>query len=344
MKLLITGTAGFIGYHLAKRLAREGHTIVCIYNINNYYDLELKYARLSALGFERKKLDSAVNESSVFSSIFPSLSFKKIDLCNAKAITDLFSKEQFDMILHLAAQAGVRYSLTNPQEYISSNIQGFLSILEAARLYPPKHLVYASSSSVYGLNTKIPFSENDTVNQPANLYAATKRSNELMAFTYSSLYHIPVTGMRFFTVYGPWGRPDMAPVLFAKSILEEKPINVFNNGNMKRDFTYIDDIIEGMVRIMNRIPPLSAETNTAAAIYNIGNGKPVELMDFIHLLEKALDKKAILQYSPMQMGDINTTWADCSSLEKITGYRPQTDLSEGIKQFVSWYKDYYQKG
>jgi len=335
MKILITGTAGFIGYHLTKRLAQENHTIICIDNINGYYDVDLKYGRLAALGFSRDSIDTT-NDFTV-SSIFPYVRFLKTDLCNGERVTALFSKGSFDFVLHLAAQAGVRYSLSNPNAYISGNVQGFLNILEAARLYQPKHLVYASSSSVYGLNSKIPFSENDAVNQPASLYAATKRSNELMAHTYSHLYGIPVTGLRFFTVYGPWGRPDMAPFIFTKSIIEGKPINVFNHGNMKRDFTFIDDIVEGIIRTMKLVPG----GNLPVAIYNIGNGGPVQLMDFIHTLENSLGKKAIINYTSMQAGDVIATWADCSALERDTGFRPCTALAAGIDKFVSWYKNYY---
>ena len=334
MKLLITGAAGFIGYHLSKRLAEDNHDIVCIDNINDYYDVDLKYGRLAALGFNRQSLEALHADNFAVSSIFPSVRFYKLDICDTAGITKLFSEYFFDMVLHMAAQAGVRYSLVNPQAYISGNVQGFLNILEAARMYPPRRLVYASSSSVYGMNVKIPFSESDAVNQPASLYAATKRSNELMAYTYDHLYRLPATGLRFFTVYGPWGRPDMAPFIFTKSILEGKPINVFNNGNMKRDFTFVDDIIEGIIRVMNT-------GNIPAAIYNIGNGGPVALMDFIHTLEHALGKKAIINYTAMQPGDVVATWADCSALERDTGFRPQTPLSVGIGKFVEWYKEYY---
>ena len=342
MKILVTGTAGFIGYHLTKRLAEDGHEIICIDNINNYYDVDLKYSRLAALGFNTNTLKTNPDDVLAASAIYPAIQFGKIDLCDTKCITELFSNGAFDIVLHLAAQAGVRYSLTNPRAYISGNIQGFLNILEAARLYPPGHLVYASSSSVYGLNTKIPFSENDAVNQPASLYAVTKRSNELMAYTYSHLYHIPVTGLRFFTVYGPWGRPDMSPVLFTRAIIEGQPINVNNNGNMKRDFTYIDDITDGIIRVMELTPAGNSEIPVPAALYNIGRGKPVPLMDFIHTLEEALNKKAVINYAPMQAGDISETWADCSALERDTGFRPQTELTSGVQQFVAWYKDYYK--
>ena len=342
MKLLVTGVAGFIGYHLAKRLAESNHTVTCIDNINDYYDVELKYDRLAALGFNRNAVLKAEKNNTIISSFFPSVSFAKIDLCDMEYMTKLFSNGAFDIVLHLAAQAGVRYSLENPHAYIKSNIEGFLNILELARLYPPRHLIYASSSSVYGLNTKIPFSEKDEVNSPASLYAATKRSNELMAHTYSHLYHIPVTGLRFFTVYGPWGRPDMAPFIFTKSIIEAKPINVFNNGNMKRDFTYIDDIVEGIVRVMSRIPKSNTKDGTPSVIYNIGNGGPVPIMDFIHTLEDILERKALIQYASMQPGDVIDTWADCSALIRDTGFHPQTDLKDGIRKFVNWYKEYYQ--
>jgi UDP-glucuronate 4-epimerase len=335
MKLLVTGVAGFIACHLVKRLAEENHSIVCVDNINDYYDVELKYGRLASLGFERKAVDSSGVNNSVVSSVYPAIHFIKMDLCDAEHIAALFSTGNFDIVLHLAAQAGVRYSLVNPHAYISGNIQGFFNILEAARRYPPKHFVYASSSSVYGLNTKTPFSENDMVNKPASLYAATKCSNELMAHAYSHLHNIPVTGLRFFTVYGPWGRPDMAPFIFTKSIIEGKPINVFNNGNMKRDFTFVDDIIEGIIRVMNTIP-------CGNVVYNIGNGGPVQLMDFIHILEDALGKKASIVFAPMQAGDVIETWADCSALERDTGFRPSTELSFGIGKFVEWYKEYYK--
>ena len=343
MKLLVTGSAGFIGYHLSKHLAEENHSVVCIDNINDYYNVDLKYARLAALGLDRKILETAGADNCTVSSVFPSICFYKMDLCDTERLIALFAKENFDVVLHLAAQAGVRYSLVNPHAYISSNIQGFLNVLESARLYPPRHLVYASSSSVYGLNTKIPFSETDAVEQPASLYAATKRSGELMAHTYSHLYRIPTTGLRFFTVYGPWGRPDMSPIIFTKSIIDNKPINVFNNGDMKRDFTFIDDIIEGIIRIMNRIPGENEKNTTPAVIYNIGNGGPVPLMDFIHTLEEALGKKALIHYAPMQAGDVFATWADCSALERDIGFRPHTALSDGIRKFTEWYKNFYSE-
>ena len=338
MKLLVTGTAGFIGCHLAKRLALGNHCITCVDNINDYYDVDLKYARLSSLGFERSVIDAAGWNKCIVSSVFPGLNFIKTDLCDTERTASIFREGAFDVVVHLAAQAGVRYSLTNPHCYISANIQGFLNILEAARVYPPRHLVYASSSSVYGLNAKMPFSENDDVNKPASLYAATKRSNELMAHTYSHLYGIPATAMRFFTVYGPWGRPDMAPYIFTNAIVQGKPISVFNNGDMKRDFTFIDDIVEGIIRVMNLIP----DGVVPSAIYNIGAGEPVEIMDFIHALENALGKKALIQYAPMQPGDVSATWADCSALRRDTGFSPQTALSDGIQKYVEWYKKFYE--
>ncbi|GHT52591.1 NAD-dependent epimerase [Spirochaetia bacterium] len=323
MKLLVTGTAGFIGYHLSRRLAEDGHTVVGIDNINDYYDVDLKYGRLAEL------------------EKYPNMQFIKMDITNVAAIKELLATEHFDIVLHLAAQAGVRYSLKNPDAYISSNIQGFLNMLEAVRITPVRHFVYASSSSVYGLNTTQPFIETQDCSSPASLYAASKRTNELLAHTYAHLYGIPVTGLRFFTVYGPWGRPDMAPMLFTKSILEGKPITVFNNGNMQRDFTYVGDIVEGIVRLMKHIP--MAVTTAPTHIYNIGNGTPVALLDFIHTLENALGCKAKIEYAPMQAGDVPVTWADCSALEQDTGYRPVTTLAEGIKQFIVWYKNFYRE-
>jgi UDP-glucuronate 4-epimerase len=348
VKLLVTGIAGFIGYHLTRRLAAEGYRIIGIDNNNTYYDVVLKHARLAELGFSAADdfTDAALL---LCSTRYENLLFRKLDITDSAAVRALFEQERFDMVLHLAAQAGVRYSLTNPEAYISSNIQGFLSILEAAKHCPVRHLVYASSSSVYGVNTIQPFAENSAADHPASLYAASKRSNELMAHCYAHLYNIPATGLRFFTVYGPWGRPDMAPFLFAQSILEDKPITVFNNGDMRRDFTYIDDIVEGIVRIMNRIPTgdrnwdgvQSGAGPAPARIYNIGNGAPVNLLDFIHTLENELGKKAIMNFAPMQMGDVKATWADCAALERTTGYRPKTTLERGIKQFAAWYKDFY---
>jgi UDP-glucuronate 4-epimerase len=348
MKFLVTGAAGFIGYHLAKRLAASGDEIVGLDSINDYYDVRLKYGRLAELGFAdaERQADTGLRRSSVY----PNLRFIRLNLEDAGALKSLFAAETFDMVINLAAQAGVRYSLTNPDVYISSNIQGFLNLLEAIRSYPVRHLVYASSSSVYGLNTIQPFAESGPADHPASLYAASKRSNELMAHCYAHLYGIPATGLRFFTVYGPWGRPDMALFLFTKAILEGKPIDVFNHGDMRRDFTYIDDIVEGIVRIISRVPAgdpqwdgiQSAVSPAPARIYNIGNGQPVRLLDFIQALETELGMEAKKNLLPMQAGDVPATWADCGALEQDTGYRPRVEVREGIKRFVEWYKGYYK--
>ena len=353
MKTLVTGIAGFIGSHLAGRLAARGETVTGIDNINDYYDVDLKHGRLADLGFQ-----AVAGPAKIQSARYPSLSFRKMDLTDAGAVQSLFAAEQFDLVVHLAAQAGVRYSLTNPQAYITSNIQGFLTVLEAVRAFPVKHLVYASSSSVYGLDSAQPFSEDSAADHPVSLYAATKRANELMAHSYSHLYGIPSTGLRFFTVYGPWGRPDMAPFLFTKAILEGRPIDVFNQGQMRRDFTYIDDIVEGIVRVMKKAPGPSgpsvsgaavfsgdhssaAETPAPARIYNIGNGAPVSLLDFIHTLEDELGLKARMNMLPLQAGDVPVTWADCGALEALTGRRSHTGIREGIRAFVAWYRRFY---
>jgi UDP-glucuronate 4-epimerase len=350
MKILITGIAGFIGFHLAERLIKEGYEITGIDNINDYYDVRIKYARLAELGLSVKQnTDLKKNHAPVSSSIFAKLRFVLMDLSDSGALMTLFAAEKFDCVINLAAQAGVRYSLTHPDLYITSNIQGFLNVLEAARAYPVKHLIYASSSSVYGINTIQPFSENGASDHPASLYAATKRSNELMAHSYSHLYGIPTTGLRFFTVYGPWGRPDMALFLFTKSILEKKPIDVFNYGDMKRDFTYVGDIIEGIRRLIDYIPRgirnwdgiQSGIGPAPARVYNIGNGKPVRLLDFIQALEKELGMEAQKNMLPIQPGDVPATWADCGALERDVGYHPATDVQEGIKHFVAWYRSFY---
>ena len=336
MNVLVTGIAGFIGYHLADRLAKESDydIVVGIDNLNPYYDVNLKKDRL-------KQLEKYKN-----------VKFYKIDLIEREKIFDLFKKYRFDIVVNLAAQAGVRYSLKNPYAYIESNIDGFLNILEACRYYQVKHLVFASSSSVYGLNAKMPFSIHHNVDHPVSLYAATKKANELMAHTYSHLYKIPCTGLRFFTVYGPWGRPDMALFIFTKSIFEGKPINVFNYGKMKRDFTYIDDIIEGVVRVMKKIPepnpnwdPYNPDPGTSIApykLYNIGNNKPVDLMEFIRAIEEATGKKAKINFCEMQKGDVVATYADVDDLMKDVGFKPSTDIREGIKRFVNWYRGYYK--
>jgi UDP-glucuronate 4-epimerase len=333
MKILVTGIAGFIGYHLARRLAAQGETVTGIDTINDYYDVGLKYGRLADLGFP-----VAGNPAEALQSArYPGLNFRKMDLTDAEALGSLFAAEHFDLVVHLAAQAGVRYSLTNPQAYIDSNIQGFLNILEAVRAFPVPHLVYASSSSVYGLDTVQPFSETSAADRPASLYAATKRANELMAHSYAHLYGIPVTGLRFFTVYGPWGRPDMALFIFTKAILEGRPIDVFGHGQMRRDFTYIDDIVEGIVRVIGLPPP----PPLPARVYNIGNGAPAPLLDFIHVLEDELGRKARMNMLPLQAGDVPATWADCGALEAAAGYRPHTGIREGIRAFVAWYRQFY---
>jgi UDP-glucuronate 4-epimerase len=351
VKILVTGMAGFIGYHLAKRLALRGETVIGLDNLNDYYDVDLKYGRLADLGFQAPQTGAG---APLFSARYPRLSFYKRDLTDGAALKSLFREQQFDLAVNLAAQAGVRYSLRNPDAYVASNVQGFLNVLEAARAFPVKHLIYASSSSVYGLDTAQPFSENSAADRPASLYAATKRANELMAHSYAHLYQIPVTGLRFFTVYGPWGRPDMAPFLFTRALLEGRPIDVFNHGEMRRDFTYIDDIVEGILRVMDLAPPDRAAENSGtenggaeverlpAKIYNIGNGVPVHLLDFIHTLEDELGLKARINMLPMQSGDVSVTWADCRALEAATGYRPHTAIREGIRRFAAWYRQFYQ--
>jgi UDP-glucuronate 4-epimerase len=348
MKILVTGTAGFIGFHLAKRLIGEGHTVIGLDSINDYYDVNLKYGRLSVSGIERNRID--YNQPVQATGEIP-YSFIRMNLEDRENLNLLFKNERFDRVCNLAAQAGVRYSLTNPYSYIDSNITGFINILEACRHHGVRHLVYASSSSVYGLNETIPFSEKDNVDHPISLYAATKKANELMAHTYSHLYNLPTTGLRFFTVYGPWGRPDMALFIFTKAIVEGKPIQVFNNGEMERDFTYVDDIVEGIFRVLMKEPtgnrewqgkkPDPSSSPAPFQVYNIGNSKPVKLMDFIHCIESTLGKKAIIEFQPMQAGDVSRTWADVDHLEKDTGYRPQHSVEEGIGKFVKWYLKYY---
>jgi UDP-glucuronate 4-epimerase len=335
MKILVTGTAGFIGMHLAEKLSALGYMVIGIDNINDYYDTALKDARLRKSGVKTEGIKTG---EKIPSHGLANYFFIKMDITGRSGLFDLFEKEQFDYVVHLAAQAGVRYSLKNPYAYIDSNITGFLNILEACRTNHVKHLVYASSSSVYGLNEKTPFAVSDKTDNPASLYAATKKSNELMAHVYRHLYKLPATGLRFFTVYGPWGRPDMAPTLFTKAIFEGKPIKVFNHGNMRRDFTYIDDIIEGIVRVINKTPD---PPPAPGKIYNIGYGKPVDLMTFIKTIEKSAGKKAQKELLPMQPGDVPVTWADISQLEADTGYRPKTAVKEGIPKFVEWYKEFY---
>ena len=335
MKILITGTAGFIGFHLVNRLVSENYDIVGLDNINDYYDANLKYARLNETGINKYNIEYGKD---VQSEKYDNYRFIKLDLTDEKNIFELFKNERFDSVVNLAAQAGVRYSLKNPKTYIDSNIYGFLNILEACRQYPVKHLFYASSSSVYGANTKIPFSESDPVEKPISLYAATKRSNELMAFSYHSLYNIPSTGLRFFTVYGPWGRPDMAYYKFTKAILENKPIDVYNKGRMSRDLTYIDDNIEALRLLL--FNSQKKQSDTLPFILNLGNNSPTKLKDFINIIETKLEKKAICNYIEMQPGDMNETWADVSDMITITEYVPKTKIEEGISKFVDWFVEY----
>jgi UDP-glucuronate 4-epimerase len=335
MTYLITGTAGFIGFYLAKRLLEAGNEVVGLDSINDYYDVRLKYARLEETGIAQEEIEYG---KPVQSRVYEKYRFLKLNLEDRPALENLFAAEKFDIVCNLAAQAGVRYSIENPYAYIDSNIVGFIHILECCRHHAIRHLVYASSSSVYGMSDKVPFSEADRVDYPVSLYAATKKANELMAHTYSHLYHLPTTGLRFFTVYGPWGRPDMAPMLFAKAITHEKPIKVFNHGDLSRDFTYIDDIIEGVVRVINGIPG-EAEVHPYYRIFNIGHSDPVPLMDFIHTLEDAIGKKAVLEMYPMQQGDVKVTYADTSALEQHFHYCPSTSLKEGISRFIQWYQD-----
>ena len=334
MKILVTGAAGFIGFHLAQRLLNQGDEVVGLDNLNDYYDVRLKEARLHLL-----------KEHAGFR-------FVRASLADRSTIEKLFFDEQFDMVANLAAQAGVRYSLENPHTYIDSNVVGFMNVLEGCRHNSVKHLVYASSSSVYGANSTVPFSVHHTVDHPVSLYAATKKSNELMAHTYAHLFGLPTTGLRFFTVYGPWGRPDMAYFSFTKAILEGRPIDVFNNGRMQRDFTYIDDIVEGIVRVLGRIPqpdpawdavsPDPATSNAPYRLYNIGNNRPVELGQFIETLEECLGKKADKRMLPIQAGEVLVTCADVDDLMQDVGFRPATPIQEGLRRFVEWYRGFYQ--
>jgi putative UDP-glucuronic acid epimerase len=336
VKILVTGAAGFIGAFVCKVLLDRGHQVVGIDNLNNYYDVNLKYGRLAFLGIEKEKcIDNALVNSDLYSLFH----FVKLDIIDKQQLESLFDKEKFEVVCNLAAQAGVRYSIESPDTYIQSNVVGFANILECCRHFSVKHLVYASSSSVYGMNAKIPFSEVDKVDTPVSLYAATKKSNELMAYTYTHLYKFATTGLRFFTVYGPWGRPDMSPILFANAIAKEEAIKVFNSGDMERDFTYIDDIVVGVVTIIEK--PVT-EFRPMYKIYNIGNNNSVKLMDFIATIEKYMGKEAKKEMYPMQMGDVQRTWADVSELMKDYNYKPSTSIEEGIKQFITWYKEYYK--
>jgi len=387
MKILITGTAGFIGFHLVNKLIAGGNIITGIDNINDYYDVQLKFSRLAQSGIES---NAEQWYQPVKSTLYPNYTFIRMNLEDKQELDTLFENENFDVVCHLAAQAGVRYSIDHPEKYISSNITGFFNVLEACRNYKVKHLVYASSSSVYGNQQKMPLSVDDVTEHPVSLYAATKKSNELMAYTYSHLYNLNTTGLRFFTVYGPWGRPDMAPVLFANAITSGTPIKVFNHGNLERDFTYIDDIIEGIYRVIHNPPvpneksstnfplltggvsdqredgvveqdtsnqqPLTSSSDRPAhecgvvlspatpphSIYNIGNGTPVKLMDFISTIEKAIGKEAQKEFLPMQPGDVLKTFADVSALKNDFGYAPNTSLQNGIAEFIKWFMQYYQ--
>ncbi|WP_273566587.1 NAD-dependent epimerase [Maribacter halichondriae] len=335
MKILVTGAAGFIGYHVAKQLLGKGHEVCGLDVINDYYDINLKYDRLKDLGVSRTEAE--VFNEPVPSSIWSTFNFIRLDIADRERLPELFKNEKFDAVCNLAAQAGVRYSLENPETYIDSNIVGFLNILECCRHNNIKNLVYASSSSVYGLNSKIPFETTDSVDHPISIYAATKKSNELMAHTYSHLFGLRTIGLRFFTVYGPWGRPDMALFLFTKAIIENKSIAVYNNGKMARDFTYIDDITEGVVRILEK----DNSNHPDYRVYNIGNNDSVQLLEFISILEKHLQKKADKQMLPMQPGDVEKTWANVDDLIRDYDYHPSTPIDEGVGHFVSWYKTYY---
>ncbi len=350
MKILVTGSAGFIGHNLVKKLLQRGDEVVGIDNINDYYDINLKYGRLKDLGLEQKQI---LEKSFAISTKFPKHKFIKLDISNKEEMEKLFSQEKFDAVCNLAAQAGVRYSLENPHAYIQSNVVGFMNILEGCRHNGVKNLCFASSSSVYGLNQSQPFKTSDHTDHPVSLYAATKKSNEMMAHTYSHLYDISATGLRFFTVYGPWGRPDMAPMLFTDAILNNRPIKVFNHGDMSRDFTYIDDITEGVIKVIdnpatpnNKWDPKNPNPNSSSApykIYNIGNNKPVALMEFIQEIEDKLDKKAEKNFMDMQPGDVKSTFADASGLIGELDYHPSTTISEGVELFIDWYKTFYNK-
>lgn len=359
MKILVTGTAGFIGYHLTKKLLQRGNEVVGLDNINDYYDQNLKYARLSELGINKEDIEAELLSSSTINSTkYSNHKFIKANLEDTETINKIFQEEKFDAVCNLAAQAGVRYSLENPHAYIQSNVVGFLNILEACRNYNVKNLSFASSSSVYGLNKSQPFKTTDHTAHPVSLYAATKKSNEMMAHSYAHLYGICTTGLRFFTVYGPYGRPDMAPMLFTDAILNDKEIKVFNHGDMNRDFTYIDDIVNGVIKVIDN-PAKPIETSNSLEvdfeknlpldkstasyrIYNIGNNAPIKLMDFINTLEKAIGKEAKKNFLPMQDGDVKSTYADVSDLINDFEYKPNTLLEDGIKKFVKWYEEFYK--
>lgn len=348
LKVLVTGTAGFIGFYLAKRLLDRGDTVVGIDNINDYYDMNIKYGRLNETGVNK---DDISYGKPVQSSLYPEYRFIQIGLEDRELMEELFVVEKFDAVVNLAAQAGVRYSLKNPHAYVTSNMTGFMNILEGCRHNEVKHLVYASSSSVYGLNESQPFATTDNIDHPISLYAASKKANELMAHSYSYLYNMPTTGLRFFTVYGPWGRPDMALFLFTKAILNNEPIDVFNNGNLSRDFTYIDDIVEGIVKVLDSPAksnpnwsgenPSPGSSSAPYKVYNIGNSNPVRLMDFIEAIEAKIGKIAEKNMMPMQAGDVPSTHADVSDLERDLDYKPTTKIKDGISSFIDWYRSFY---
>ena len=349
MKILVTGSAGFIGMHLTKKLLQRGDEVVGLDSINDYYDVKLKNDRMRETGIEPTTIQYGKGQRSIK---YPNYSFFQLNLEDKEQILKLFKEQKFDRVINLAAQAGVRYSLTNPDVYIQSNIVGFVNILEACRYNEIQHLTYASSSSIYGLNTQMPFSTNQNVDHPVSVYAVSKKSNELMAHTYSHLFGLPTTGLRFFTVYGPWGRPDMALFLFTKAILDRKPIQVFNHGEMKRDFTYVDDIVEGVINVVENPakPDLNwnletgdiSKSKAPYAIYNIGNSNPVSLVDFIKVIEDCLGLEAIMEFLPLQPGDVPATYADTSPLENEIGYKPNTSIKYGVGQFVNWYRNYYK--
>lgn len=349
MKILVTGTAGFIGFFVAQRLAALHHEVIGVDCINNCYDVNLKYGRLSASGID---VNSLLNNIPVKSSLYPNYSFIKIDIADRLQMEHLFNTYQFDMVCHLAAQAGVRYSISNPHEYALGNLSGFLNILEGCRAVQIKHMVFASSSSVYGLNEQTPFSVHNGADHPVSLYAASKKSNEMMAHSYSHLYNMPVTGLRFFAVYGPWGRPDMAYFKFTDAIFRGEPINIYNNGDMRRDFTYIDDVVEGIVRVLEKpatpnaawdaTHPDPSSSSAPYRIYNIGNSVPVPLLSFVAALEKTIGKTALKNMLPPQPGDLLSTDADMSDLERDFGYQPHTSIETGLNNFVTWYRDFYK--
>lgn len=334
MKVIVTGAAGFIGFHLSKRLLNDGFEVIGLDNINNYYDTRLKYGRLSELGLVETNI---TDNKFIQSQKYEKFQFIKTDLTDVSTINSVFRKEA-SIVIHLAAQAGVRHSIDNPNAYVQSNLVGFLNILEACRNSDCKKLIYASSSSVYGMNAKIPFSVEDKTDEPVSLYAATKKSNELMAHAYSNLYNLNTTGLRFFTVYGPWGRPDMAYFKFSNCIMKNQPIQIYNEGNMQRDFTYIDDIVEGIYKITQQV---ATENTPKHVVHNIGNSQPVNLMEFVETLEEELGKKATKELLPHQAGDVYRTWADVSDLKDKYNYQPNTSLKEGIRKFVDWYKIFY---